>query len=149
MKKIILLLAVVLMSGVAMAQGPRGEKRGSVDPKVRAEKMTDRMAQELSLTDAQKQKVLALNLTRVEEMEANRPEKPTEPAARKSDEAKAARQEAKQERSKVAQEYDAQLKSILTPEQYTKYTELKANKKGDKDVRGKKDNRKGDRKGNK
>ena len=149
MKKIILLLAVVLMSGVAMAQGQRGEKRGSVDPKVRAEKMTDRMAQELSLTDAQKQKVLALNLTRVEEMEANRPEKPAEPAARKSDEAKAARQEAKQERSKVAQEYDAQLKSILTPEQYTKYTELKANKKGDKDVRGKKDNRKGDRKGNK
>ena len=143
MKKIVLLLAVVLMSGIAMAQGQgRGGQNGNTDPKARAEQMTERMTKDLSLTDAQKQKVLELNLAQAEQFAANRPEKPADKADRNSAEAKEAREKMRQEREAAATAYDAKLKAILTPEQYAKYTEQKSKRdKANPDgERGKKGN---------
>lgn len=70
MKKITLVLVALLMvGGMVMAQdGPRGGNKKMPDPKARAERMTERMAKELNLTDAQKQQLLELNLEQVEKM---------------------------------------------------------------------------------
>ncbi len=72
MKKIILMLvATFFMGGVVMAQhARRGDKMA--DPKVRAERMTERMAKEYSLDDTQKKQLLEANLAFVEKM-GNRP----------------------------------------------------------------------------
>ena len=57
MKRIVFFMVTLfLMGGVMMAQGPRDGKK--MDPKARAEKMTERMAKELSLNDTQKQQLL-------------------------------------------------------------------------------------------
>lgn len=68
MKRIALLIvAAFLMGGMAMAQqARRGDKMP--DPKVRAERMTERMAKEYSLNDAQKKQLLEANLAMVEKM---------------------------------------------------------------------------------
>ena len=67
MKKIVLvLMTVLMMGGVAMAQQPGGRDRKAPDAKERAERMTERMAKELSLTDAQKQQVLEANMALAE-----------------------------------------------------------------------------------
>lgn len=68
MKKIVLMLvAAFFMGGVVMAQhARRGDKMP--DPKVRAERMTERMAKEYSLNDTQKKQLLEANLTFVEKM---------------------------------------------------------------------------------
>ena len=124
MKKIALFLAVVLMCGVAMAQSPNKGERPVRDAKAMAEKRTEFMTKELSLTDAQKQKVLELNLAEAQQLEANRAEKQKDAQANRE-----AKQQAKQTASAA---YDAKLKSILTPEQYTKFTEAKAKCDGDK-----------------
>lgn len=68
MRRIVLLLmAVFLIGGMAMAQqARRGDKRP--DPKVRAERMTERMAKEYSLNDTQKKQLLEANMALVEKM---------------------------------------------------------------------------------
>lgn len=68
MKKIVLMLmAAFFMGGMVMAQHVRrGEKMP--DPKVRAERMTERMAKEYSLDDNQKKQLLEANLAFVEKM---------------------------------------------------------------------------------
>jgi hypothetical protein len=60
MKKIVLTMVALLSMTVAMAQeNDKGERKA---PKhITPEMVTDRMAKELSLTDAQKAKVLNLN----------------------------------------------------------------------------------------
>ena len=71
MKRISFLLAALLMmGGMVMAQGPR---RGGqdMDPKTRAERMTERMAKEYSLNEDQKQQLQDVNLTWVQKMAAN------------------------------------------------------------------------------
>lgn len=65
MKRISLLMIVaLLMGGMAMAQQNRRDKK--VDPKVRAERMTERMVKEYSLNDAQKKQLQEANLALVE-----------------------------------------------------------------------------------
>ena len=50
MKRIVFwMVALLLMSGVAMAQGNRQGGRQQMDPKTRAERMTERMVKEYSL----------------------------------------------------------------------------------------------------
>lgn len=68
MKRIVLLIVTVfLMGGMVMAQqARRGDKMA--DPKVRAERMTERMAKEYSLNDMQKKQLLEANLTLVGKM---------------------------------------------------------------------------------
>lgn len=68
MKRIILIMvATFFMGGLVMAQhARRGDKMP--DPKVRAERMTERMVKEYSLDDTQKKQLLEANLTLVEKM---------------------------------------------------------------------------------
>jgi Spy/CpxP family protein refolding chaperone len=113
MKKVyILLMAAALTTGV-MAQNKNG--RGNFDPSTRAQQMTERMASELSLTDAQKTKVLELNKAQMESRSA---------AMKASEEERAKKMEA------ARTDYDAKLKKILTTEQYKTYTTNQANRQG-------------------
>lgn len=105
MKKIGLLLTALLMvCGVAMAQGPRGDRNR--DPKQRAEQMTEQMTKDYSLTDDQKEKVKALNLDMSQKM------------SEISGDDREARQAKMQE---IRQGYNKELKGVLTDEQYKKY----------------------------
>ena len=72
MKRIVFwMVALLLMSGVAMAQGNRQGGRQQMDPKTRAQRMTERMVKEYSLNEDQKQQLLDVNLAWVEKMAAN------------------------------------------------------------------------------
>lgn len=54
MKRIVFwMVALLLMSGMAMAQGNRQGGRQQMDPKTRAERMTERMVKEYSLNEDQ------------------------------------------------------------------------------------------------
>lgn len=68
MKRIVLMLvAAFLMGGMVMAQHARRSDK-MPDPKVRAERMTERMAKEYSLNDTQKKQLLEANMALVERM---------------------------------------------------------------------------------
>ena len=68
MKRIVLIwMAAFLMGGMAMAQHARHSDK-MPEPKVRAERMTERMVKECSLNDTQKQQLLEANLALVEKM---------------------------------------------------------------------------------
>lgn len=68
MKRIVLMLvSAFLMGGVVMAQHARRSDK-MPDPKVRAERMTERMAKEYSLNDTQKKQLLEANMALVERM---------------------------------------------------------------------------------
>lgn len=69
MKRIVLIwMAAFLMGGMAMAQHARRSDK-MPEPKVRAERMTERMVKEYSLNDTQKQQLLEANLALVAKME--------------------------------------------------------------------------------
>lgn len=150
MKRIgFLMVALLLMGGLAMAQGPRRDGQ-KMDPKARAEKMTERMAKELSLNDAQKQQLLEANMAFMEKM--GRPEGPrrdmkkkdadcqatdsctcNKKDGKKDHKARKGDKMGKEDRQKMQQDmkasrdaYDAQLKQILTKEQYDKYIQQRA-----------------------
>jgi Spy/CpxP family protein refolding chaperone len=111
MKKVYILLMAAMLGTSAMAQSKGG--RGNFDPSTRAQQMTERMATELYLTDAQKTKVLELNKAQMESRSA---------AMKASDEDRAKKMEAQRA------DYDAKLKKILTTEQYNTYTTNQANR---------------------
>ncbi|MBC8595170.1 DUF4890 domain-containing protein [Oscillospiraceae bacterium N12] len=130
MKRIVFFMVTLfLMGGVMMAQGPRDGKK--MDPKARAEKMTERMAKELSLNDTQKQQLLELNLAQTEKM-CNKASMSKDQKCDKKGKGKASEM-TKEDRKKMREEmrasrdaYDAQLKKILTNEQYESYTKKQA-----------------------
>ena len=133
----------------AQGKGPKDGKGEKMDPKAKAELVTEKMAKDLSLTDKQKQQVLELNITEftgkaeckakpVAPAEGQAPQKPTQEE----------REKMRAEREACRAAYDAKLKTILTPEQYTKFTEQqnKNNKDGKKGGKDKKGNKGGERK---
>lgn len=68
MKRIVLIwMTALMMGGVVMAQHA-GRSDRMPDAKVRAERMTERMAKEYSLDDTQKKQLLEANLALVEKM---------------------------------------------------------------------------------
>lgn len=108
MKRIsFLIIAIILMGGVAMAQGHRKGGNRKVDPKERAERMTERMVKEYSLNDAQKKELLAANTALAEKD----------------------RERMRQEMKTSREAYDAQLKKIMTEEQYAAYTKKQAERR--------------------
>ena len=110
------------------------EKRPVAPKAVTPEQRTDKMAKELSLTDAQKTKVLALNkeyqdVLKGPKMVGPRPPKPQTDAETGATQQQrperpqltdAQKAEMKQQKAK-RDEYNKKLKSILNDEQYKKY----------------------------
>lgn len=139
------MVVLLLMSGIAMAQGGRRGGDKNMDPKARAERMTERMAKEYSLNDTQKKQLFEANLALNEKM-GTRPEgaKPNMKQGKKDTccqdscccpkkDGKKAFKMSKEDREKVTKEmkarrdaYDAQLKKIMTKEQYDSYTRKQA-----------------------
>ena len=126
MKKIgFLIVALLLTGGMAMAQGPRNGKK--MDPKERAEKMTERMAKEYSLNEAQKKDLLEANMALTEKM------------ANRAEDKKAEREELRKEMQNNRDAYDAKLKKILTEEQYAAYSKKQAERQKKMGDRGPRD----------
>lgn len=126
MKKIgFLIVALLLTGGMAMAQGPRNGNKMNL--KERAERMTERMAKEYSLNEAQKKDLLEANMALTEKM------------ANRAEDKKAEREELRKEMQNNRDAYDAKLKKILTEEQYAAYSKNQAErqkKMGDRGPRG-------------
>jgi periplasmic protein CpxP/Spy len=105
MKKLLLIAVLFSIGFAAMAQ--KGGQRGSATPEERAERITNKMAEELSLSEDQKKRVYQINLDhakkRQAEMEARR-------AAMEAD-MKAQNQE---------------IEALLSEEQKAKWAEMKA-----------------------
>jgi len=116
MKKL-LLAAVALMFSVSMfAQQPQRGERREFKPEEMATRMADGMKKELNLNDEQYKSVYNLYLKRGEEMKARRD---------KGQQGQQVSREARREEMKKNQEaMNAELKRILTAEQYTKYEEM-------------------------
>lgn len=128
MKRIVFwMFALLLMSSAVMAQGNR---RGGapMDSKTRAERMTERMVKEYSLNNEQKQKLQVANLAWVEKMNANQVARPGQQKDEKAAKmTKEERDKRMAEMKKSREEYDAQLKKILTKDQYDAYTKNRLN----------------------
>jgi hypothetical protein len=105
MKKLLLIAMLFSIGFAAVAQ--KGGQRGSATPEERADRVTNKMAEELSLSEDQKKKVYQINLDhakkRQAEMEARR-------AAMEAD-MKAQNQE---------------IEALLSEEQKAKWAEMKA-----------------------
>lgn len=112
--------AVLLFSaGSLAAQGPDGQK---MTPEQRAERMTRRMTEQLSLSDEQARQIEQILLDRFKEM-PQAPRRPAgEPSARPSDRRFGPGAEQRQE-------MDEQIKSVLTDAQYQKWTEMRRDMK--------------------
>ena len=124
MKRISFLLAALLMmGGMVMAQGPR---RGGqdMDPKTRAERMTERMAKEYSLNETQKKELLEVNMAFVQKM-GERPGR-MKPEMRQGKKSKEDREKMRQEMKASRESYEAGLKKIMTKDQYAAYTKKQA-----------------------
>lgn len=123
MKSFILSLLIFGFSILTQAQSPK--KGGHPDPQKRALKATEKMTQELGLTDLQKPKVLEANQLFSIKL-----------AALRADTSIAKKEKAIQRKALVS-EHMAKLKGILTPEQYSKLEaiekERKAKAKAEKD----------------
>ena len=116
MKKM-LFAAVALIFSVSMfAQAPQRGERREFKPEEMATRMADGMKKELNLNDEQYKSVYNLYLKRGEEMKARRD---------KGQQGQQVSREAHREEMKKNQEaMNAELKKILTAEQYTKYEEM-------------------------
>lgn len=144
MKRIsFLMVAFLLLGGIVMAQGPRrGQKQ--MDPKERAERMTDRMVKEYGLNETQKKQLLEVNQAWTEKMTLNArnmqkgdQKGQSVDSSNQKKSSKGTRgqrpQMTKEQREKMWQEmkasreaYDAKLKKIFTKEQYEAYVKKQA-----------------------
>lgn len=126
MKKTLVVLATFLCTaGAASAQtsdlatagraNGMGQGRGNQTPEQRADMQTQRLSKELTLSADQTSQVRAIALAQNQEMQALR----SKYASADS------RQGAGQEMKAIRDKYDAQLKAVLTPEQATKYSQLR------------------------
>ncbi|MBQ7420346.1 MAG: DUF4890 domain-containing protein [Prevotella sp.] len=146
MKKIVLTMVALLSMTVMQAQNnekcecKKEMKERKAPKELTAEQRTDMMAKELSLTDAQKAQVLALNKEYKEMFEKGprmggpRPQKPkVDGETGATDKQKrperpqltdAQKTEMKQQKAKH-EEYNKKLKKILNDDQYQKYEKMK------------------------
>jgi Spy/CpxP family protein refolding chaperone len=116
-KKFLLpLLAVVAISFSAAAQTtpPQKGDHPRRSPQEMAQHQAKRLSKELSLTADQSTKVEQIMAARAQEMQALRADASTRPT----------REQMQANRAK----YSDQLKQVLTPEQFAKYTTLAANR---------------------
>ncbi len=112
MKKSIFAVAIAALMMMSVSVSAQGQKAASNAPQAKptveqvAQHRTDMMKKNLNLSDAQAKKIYDLNLKRAKEIEKNRT-------------AAAADKQTRMDAMKSARAAeDAQMKSILTPEQY-------------------------------
>ncbi|MDI1325171.1 MAG: DUF4890 domain-containing protein [Algoriphagus sp.] len=112
MKKLIIASGLMVMISLSTfaQQGKGGEKP---NPEERAKQMTERLATELELNDAQKNQVLAINMEYAKKREAEKEAMKAEMEARK----------------KEQQEHEAKIQAVLTETQKAKWVELKDERK--------------------
>ncbi|MEB2783481.1 DUF4890 domain-containing protein [Algoriphagus persicinus] len=111
---------MVMISLSTIAQRKEGERPSAEE---RAQRSTERMAEKLALTDAQKKQILDINLEYAKKNEAEMAERKAEIEAHKAEMA-AKRAE--------MNEQDAKIQAILTEEQRAKWTEIKAERMKDR-----------------
>lgn len=147
MKKIVMTMAALLTMTLATAQNndkcqgndkcnkEKCERKQHKHPT--PEEMTDRMAKDLNLSDAQKAKVLALNKEYEDMFKGPRMGGPRPPRKPKADAETGATEQQKPERPQLTdeqkakmkaqkakrEEYDKKLKGILNDDQYAQYKE--------------------------
>lgn len=112
MKKMIIASSIMVMISLSTfaQQGNSGQKPG---PEERAKKMTERIATELELTEAQKNQVLAINMDYAKKREAEMEARKAEMEARKLEQ----------------QAHEAKIQSVLTDTQKAKWVEIKDERK--------------------
>lgn len=143
MKKIVLMMVALLsMTAVQAQESDKQQFRGP--RQMTPEQMTERMSDNLKLTDEQKTKVLALNkeyekVIAGPGMRAPRPQNTDGESGATTQQNRqrperpqitdAQREEMKQ-RMKQRKEYEEKLKEILTEDQYKKYQESRPGRRG-------------------
>jgi Spy/CpxP family protein refolding chaperone len=127
MKKTLVVLAACLLTAVGaasaqstdaapMGRGNRmGQGRGNLTPEQRAEMQTKRLTTQLGLTADQTTKIQAIALAENQELTTLRGKYASADS----------RQGAGQEMKALRDKYETQLKAVLTPEQLTKYDQLR------------------------
>lgn len=121
MNKWILATGMMVMISLSTIAQNKGGERPSAEE--RAQRNTERMAEELALTDAQKKQILDINLEYAKKNEAEMAERKAEMEARKA---------AMEARRAELKEQDAKIQAVLTEEQRTKWTEIKAERMNDR-----------------
>ncbi|GAB2780924.1 hypothetical protein HNQ93_001293 [Hymenobacter luteus] len=128
MKKLLVLLAAFAFSTAAVSaqttpvkaahkQHQKGSKSAKT-PEQRADHAAQSLARKVGLSAAQTEQVRQLNLARFQELQAKRAQVAT-----------AADKKQRHQALKASKDrYEAQLKQILSAEQYTKYAQLQAEK---------------------
>lgn len=124
MKKIrLFIMMLCLGGGVAMAQKP--VMKEMMTPELRAQKMTEQMKKELSLTDQQAKEVQTLNLQMVSQMKERRggmeKKELCDSCKKIIKERKADKQKLRGEFREMKEMRNEQLKKILTQDQYELY----------------------------
>ena len=116
MKRMILAAFALVLSVSIFAQQPQRGERREFKPEEMATMQADRMKKDLNLDDKQYQSVYNLFLKRGEEMKAQ--------FARPQEGQQVDREARRAEMQKKQEAMQAELKKILTPEQYAKYEEM-------------------------
>ena len=107
-RRIIGLIAIALIGSMTILSAQRGQKQ-KVTPEERAAKQTERLTQDLGLSPAQAEQVHALHLAQAEEKAAARANGTKKGKSGKKGKGK----------NKAAREaFNAEMQSILTPEQF-------------------------------
>lgn len=124
MKKLLMIAALFTMTfaGAFAQRGQGSQQKEPMTPEQRAEKMTMKMTEELGLSEDQKQKIYQINLENAEKRQVQR---------EAMEEERKAKREEMQAQTKAQNE---QIVAILTPEQKTKWEEVK--KENRKEIRG-------------
>ncbi|SMD42596.1 protein of unknown function [Aquiflexum balticum DSM 16537] len=120
MKKLIMIAAIFMMT-YAGAFAQRGQQKEMQSPEQRAEKMTAKMTEELGLSEDQKQKIYQINLENAKKRQEQRESMQAEREAKRA------------EMQAQAKAQNDQIEAILTPEQKTKWEEVK--KENRKEIR--------------
>lgn len=104
---------MMIAAFVGATMAAHAQEKVSKDPEERAKARTERMTKELGLSPEQAAKVDAINL------------KYADKGAELRKEQEAARTEARKEAKAMRDAHDVELKAVLTPDQYTKWTARK------------------------
>lgn len=119
MKKLLLPLLALALSATAAAAQDGPPQGGRPTPEAMAARQTEGLTKELSLSADQSAKVQQILLSRSQEMMAMRGQM----------QAGTDRSQLRDQMQASRAKYDDQLKQVLSPEQFTKYTALEASRR--------------------